>query len=88
MDEHTQAENEALRELFQQEGWRVLMRNTQANIDAFRASFPFNTNTVEQLYFSRGMIATLNVLLNMEAQLEQATAEADLSLEFTPPEDA
>lgn len=85
MDEHVKAENLALRELFQQDGWRVLMRNTQSQIDQFREGFPFNVNTVEQLYFSRGLLAALNVLVNLEAQMDaqdEAESEEDL-----PPED-
>lgn len=73
MDERTKTENEALRAMFQTDGWAVLMRNTQANLDNFRTGFPFNVDTLEQLYFTRGTMATLNMLLNIEAQLESQT---------------
>lgn len=76
MDERVRAENEALKELFQTPGWQVLMRNTQSQLDNFRAGFPFNVNTVEQLYFTRGMMATLQELLNMEGRME-ANEEAE-----------
>lgn len=77
MDEHVRAENEALKELFQTEGWRVLMRNTQSHVDAFRSGFPFNVNTLEQLYFTRGMVAALQTLLDMESQLERLEEPED-----------
>lgn len=68
MDERQQAEQRALAGLFEHEGWGVLMRNTQNQIDQFRTGFPFNINTLEQLYYSRGMMAALQTLLNLEQQ--------------------
>ena len=72
MDEKTQAENEALRELFQHPGWAVLMRNTKDQLERFREGFPFNVSTLEQLHFSRGMCGTLNAILGLQAQMEAA----------------
>jgi hypothetical protein len=74
MDDKTRAENLALREMFQTDGWRVLMRNTQGHLDNFRSGFPFNVENEQQLYFCRGMMASLTTLLNMEAQLDAAEA--------------
>lgn len=85
MNEHIKQENDALREMFQTQGWQVLMRNTKAHLDAFREGFPFNVNTVEQLYFLRGMSAALQVLMTMEQQLEAAESaekQADEPLEL------
>ena len=79
MDEKTRAENMALREMFQSDGWRVLMRNTQSILDQFRSGFPFNVDSDQQLYYSKGMVATLTTLLNMEAQLDATEAQAEES---------
>lgn len=70
MDEKLKAENAALREMFQSDGWRVLMRNTQSHLDAFRQGFPFNVQNEQQLYYARGMMASLQTLLTMEEQLD------------------
>ena len=75
MDEHVRQENEALRAMFQMQGWEVLMRNTKANLEAFREGFPFNVSTVEQLYFVRGMCAALEALMTTEQRLDAAEEE-------------
>lgn len=85
MDDQLRAENEALRDLFEHPGWEVLMRNTKAQIEQFREGFPFNVNTLEQLYFSRGLLAALNALLTLPEQLEAAGEAA--AQEDIPPED-
>jgi hypothetical protein len=81
MDAKIKAENEALKQLFEHPGWQVLLRNTKAQLDAFRDGFPFNVNTIEQLYFCRGMTAALQSLLSLEdsfeAQEQAALEESD-----------
>jgi hypothetical protein len=81
MDDKTKAEDEALKQLFEQPGWQVLMRNTQARLDSFAEGFPFSVKNVEQLYFCQGMVAALKSLLTLEqqfaAQEEAASDEPD-----------
>ena len=79
MDERLKAENAALRKLFEQEGWDILVRNTKAQIDAFREGFPFNVSTIEQLHYSRGLMAGLQSVMTLEQQLE--TYEENLTAE-------
>lgn len=79
MDERLKAENAALRKLFEQEGWDILVRNTKAQIDAFREGFPFNVSTIEQLHYSRGLMAGLQSVMTLEQQLE--TYEENLKAE-------
>lgn len=85
MDEKTQAENEALRELFQHPGWAVLERNTRGQIEQFRSGFPFNVKTIEQLYFAQGLYAALSELLAMPQRLEELEVAVDQ--QDIPPED-
>lgn len=69
MDERQQFEAEMvdIRAMFEHPGWTALKRHTQLRLDSFRDGFPFNVGTVEQLYFVRGVMATLNELLSMDA---------------------
>ena len=76
MNEH-EAELDALRDLFEHPGWKILMRNTQERIDAFRAGFPFNVQDENQLYFAKGMMAALGSIVSLEEQLEAEAAQAD-----------
>jgi hypothetical protein len=81
MDERQQAEERDLKALFEQPGWQVLLRNTKAQIDAFREGFPFNVTTLEQLYFSRGLIAALQSVMTLEQQFAAAD-EAKAEMEY------
>lgn len=85
MDDKTQGENEALKAMFQTDGWAVLKRNTQSQLDHFREGFPFNVNDEKQLFFVRGMVATLTALLSLEEQLEAAEQAADAEDEYADP---
>jgi hypothetical protein len=81
MDERQKAEDQALRSLFEHPGWPVLIRNTKAQLDAFREGFPFNVSTIEQLYYSRGMMAALQSVMTLEQQFA-AKDEADAQQEY------
>lgn len=67
MDERLAAEMADMQAMFQHPGWIALKRNTQERIDAFRSGFPFNIEDERQLYFTRGVMAALLELLNMDA---------------------
>lgn len=73
MDER-ESELDALRDMFQHPGWRILVRNTQERIDQFRKGFPFNVKDEKQLYFAHGLMAALTSITTMEEQLENAEA--------------
>lgn len=68
MDEQKQLEAELadMRAMFEHPGWRALVRQTQLRLDNFRAGFPFSVKTLEQLYFTHGVVATLTELVHME----------------------
>lgn len=82
MTDERDTENEALKEMFQSPGWKVLMRNTQTRIDNFRKSFPFNVTDERTLYFSRGVMATLLELASLERVMEEYEKAPEM-----PPED-
>lgn len=67
---------ELLLELTAHPGWAVLMRETQDKLDAFRASAPFNMKNMEELFFARGVTATL-----LELQYTREKAQAILAQE-------
>ena len=75
MDEREQSETSVLRELCEHPGWAVLMRNTQARLDAFRAGMPFNMKDEHALYFMHGTTATLMELLSLKERLEPSAPE-------------
>jgi len=79
MDEKMQLEAEMvdIKAMFEHPGWTALKRHTQVRMDAFREGFPFNVSTVEQLYFVRGVMATLNELLVMDAPPAEPEAAED-----------
>jgi hypothetical protein len=80
MDEKD-SETDALRDLVQHPGWRVLMRNTKERMDQFRAGFPFNVQDEKQLYFARGLMAALSSITSLEDQLDALEDTADESIE-------
>lgn len=82
MTDERDTENEALKEMFQSPGWKVLMRNTTTRIDNFRKSFPFNVTDERTLYFSRGVMATLLELASLERVMEEYEKAPEM-----PPED-
>lgn len=67
MDERLKAEMEDIQAMFAHPGWIALKRQTQERIDNFRTGFPFNVENERQLYFSRGVIASLTELVNLDA---------------------
>lgn len=71
MDDQAQYEAELvdIRAMFEHPGWRALVRQTQDRLDKFRAGFPFSVKTLEQLYFTHGVVASLTELVNMEDSL-------------------
>lgn len=81
MDER-ESELDALRDLFEHPGWKILIRNTNERIEAFRAGFPFNVQDEKQLYFAKGLMAALSSITSLEEQLAAETEAAD-----APPED-
>ncbi len=77
MGEDQKAELEAMQEMFQSPGWAALMRNTQAQVDQFRAQFPFNVNSEKELWMARGTLATLETILRLEDSLSYKDPEPD-----------
>jgi len=79
MDEKMQLEAEMvdIKAMFEHPGWTALKRHTQLRLDSFRDGFPFNVSTLEQLYFARGVIATLSELLAMDAPPAEPEAAED-----------
>jgi hypothetical protein len=67
--EQAKAEHTAMLDMIQHPGWKALVRQTQERLDNFTAGSPFNINTIEQLYFAKGMTATLKELINLETML-------------------
>ncbi len=82
--ERVKAENDALREMFQTPGWAVLMRNTKAQMEGFRAGFPGNVRDNDTLQFARGLFAALDQIINMPEYLEMAEQAA---LQVAPEEE-
>lgn len=77
MDER-ESELQALRDLFEHPGWKILVRNTKERMEQFRSGFPFNVQDERQLYFSKGLMAALQSIVDLEAQLEAADQEPPL----------
>jgi hypothetical protein len=75
MDELQKAEHDAMLEMFQSPGWAALMRNTKERVDQFRAAFPYNVKTAEDLHVARGVISTLETLLKLQDLHEMPVQE-------------
>ena len=87
MDERLEAELADLRAMFDHPGWTALKRHTQERMDAFRSGFPFNVEDERQLYFTRGVMATLAEILHMDAPPandDEADPQGDL---YNPQQD-
>lgn len=67
MDERLAAEMADIRAMFDHPGWLALKRQTQERVDAFQAGCPFNIENERQLYFMRGVMATLREVLIMDS---------------------
>ena len=63
MDEQLKRELDLLLDLTAHPGWKVLMDETEQRLEGFRASSPFNMKNLEELYFARGVTATLMELM-------------------------
>ena len=63
MDEQLKRELDLLLDLTAHPGWKVLMDETEQKLNGFRASAPFNMKNLEELYFARGVTATLMELM-------------------------
>lgn len=71
MDDRLEAEEADIQAMFEHPGWIAIKRRTQEQLDAFRAGMPLNINDERQLYFMRGVIATLKTFLHMDAKPAQ-----------------
>lgn len=72
-------ERTALQKLVESEGWRIFVRNTQAQLDTLRKHGWTSITTMEKLHYARGCMDTMQNLIGFEKLLEAANqAEMDL----------
>lgn len=68
---------ETFRDLFLQPGWHQLMTEIEADISGLNQLAP--VNTLEELHFRKGQLATLTAMLNLEGSLKAAEAQLEES---------
>jgi hypothetical protein len=78
-DEKVLAEERmALEKMVESEGWRIFVRNTQAQLDNLRQHGWSSIKTMEQLWYAKGCMDTMHSCINFEKMLS-VQEEMDLS---------
>ncbi len=80
MDEQAaEAERIELQKMVESEGWRIFVRNTDAQLDHLRKYGWSSIKTMEQLWYAKGCMDTMTTLVNFDKTLA-ASEQTDLDL--------
>lgn len=74
----TEKEEEAAREMFMTEGWKLLMEELEDQLDLCTLDA---CNTLEDLHFTKGRAAVLRMFLNYENYVTRLGEEEDYELQ-------
>ena len=74
----TEREEEAAREMFMTEGWKNLVEELEEQADLCNLDA---CNNVEDLFFNKGRLAVIRMLLNYEAYVTRLGDEQDYELQ-------
>lgn len=74
----TEKEEEEARELFMLPGWRSLMDDLEEQADLCNLDA---CNNVEDLFFNKGRLAVIRMLLNYEAYVTRLSEEEEYELQ-------
>ena len=74
----TEKEEEQARELFMLPGWATLMEELEEQADLCNLDA---CNNVEELFFNKGRLAVIRMLLNYEAYVTRLGDEQDYELQ-------
>jgi hypothetical protein len=74
----TEKEEEEARELFMLPGWHSLMNDLEEQADLCNLD---SCNNVEDLFFNKGRLAVIRMLLNYEAYVTRLGEEEDYELQ-------
>ena len=75
----SEKDEEAARDMFMTGGWKNLMEELEDQLDLCTLD---SCNTIEDLYFTKGRAAVLQMLLNYEAYVTRLGEEADSDYEL------
>ena len=74
----TEREEEAAREMFMTEGWKDLVQDLEEQADLCNLDA---CNNVEDLFFNKGRLAVIRVLLNYENYVTRLGEEEEYELQ-------
>ena len=72
-------ERAALQKLVESEGWRLFVRNTQAQLDNLRQHGWSSIKSMEQLWYAKGCMDTMVTCVNFD-KMVVAAEQSDLDL--------
>jgi hypothetical protein len=73
------AERLALEKMIESEGWRIFIRNTQAQLDSLRKHGWSTIKSMEQLWYAKGCMDTMTSCINFDKLL--TVQQEDLPLD-------
>lgn len=85
MDEAQKQELAELQRMFETEGWRVFVRHSQERLDAMRLQGWQAIKSLEQLWYAKGAMETLEGLIGHDQQVAAIAAQQDLPLDGDGP---
>ena len=79
MDEKDKQELFELQRMVDSEGWRIFVRNTEAQLDLLRQQGWSSIKSMEQLWYAKGCMDTMTTVANFDKTLA-TSAQEDLDL--------